>query len=110
MAKHLTSGDRHNDRLSELALNSKIDILRERLLRLGPLLIAFSGGVDSLFLLKIAEEMPAKAVLAVTWVSPLHPSWEREQVEAVVASLRAEHMFIHTDKLDSNIKLGKVPK
>lgn len=81
----------------------KIDRLKERLVTLGPSLLAFSGGVDSLFLLKIAEEVLGKGILAVTWVSPLYPSWEREQVEALRASLRARHMFIYTDSLDKEI-------
>ena len=87
-------------------MKPKIDMLKERLIALGPSVIAFSGGVDSLFLVKIAEELPAEDVLAVTWLSPLYPSWEREEVEKMITSLKVRHMFIYTDGVDGQIALN----
>ena len=45
-----------------------------------PLAVAFSGGIDSTFLLAVAvEALGADQVLALTISSPLHPRWELDE-------------------------------
>ena len=56
-------------------------LLIAKLKNLDSLLVAFSGGVDSAFLLAVAHEALGKKVLAVTAVSPIHPL--RERTEAI---------------------------
>lgn len=59
----------------------KYNMLKEYLTGLGSVAVAFSGGVDSAFLLKVAADvLGTDKVIAVTAVSSLFP--EREQREA----------------------------
>ncbi len=61
-------------------LKLKYDRLRENLRALGSLVIAFSGGVDSTFLLKTAHDVLKDRALAVTLTAEPFP--EREEKEA----------------------------
>ena len=61
-------------------LHSKYDALRGRLQELGSLAVAFSGGVDSTFLLQVAHDILGDRALAVTAAPPFVPV--REQKEA----------------------------
>lgn len=64
-----------------LSAEEKKAVLITKLQKLDSLLVAFSGGVDSAFLLAVAHEALGNNVLAVTAVSPIHPL--RERVEAI---------------------------
>jgi uncharacterized protein len=57
-------------------------------------LVAFSGGVDSSVLLKLAvETLGRDNVVAATAVGPLHPAWERKQSEEIARLIGAKHIF-----------------
>ena len=62
------------------SLHTKYDALRSRLTELGSLAVAFSGGVDSTFLLQVAHDVLGDCALAVTAAPPFVPI--REQKEA----------------------------
>jgi uncharacterized protein len=76
---------------------------RDRLLSIlkgyGSLLVAYSGGVDSSFLLAMAHEALNKNLLAVTSTSPLHPEWETREAIDFAKVLGVEHLIIQSKEM-----------
>jgi uncharacterized protein len=68
---------------------------------LGSVVVAYSGGVDSSYLLAASlEALGTERVLAVTAVSPTYPASEQAEASALVGELGARQRFIHTEELD----------
>ena len=60
---------------------SKLDDLKEYIRGLGSLAVAFSAGVDSTFLLKVAHDELGDKCIAITGKSESFPSRERQEAE-----------------------------
>ena len=77
----------------------KLTILQNILKELGNVAVAFSGGVDSTFLLKVAHQMLADRTLAITAVSVLYPARETAEARkfAIVNDIR--HIEYEVDEL-----------
>jgi len=79
---------------------NKIKKLKQILEKLGKVVIAFSGGVDSSFLLKIAKDvLPKKDILAVTAVSETYTGSELRQAKRFTKKLGIRHKIIFTNEL-----------
>lgn len=77
-----------------------LDRLRELLGELAPVLVAFSGGVDSTLVLKVAlQAAGVDGVVAVTAHGPVHTTSELEIAHTTVSLLGARHVVILTDEL-----------
>ena len=66
-------------------------------------MIAFSGGVDSTLLLKLAVEASKKYythVYAITIQTALHPVMEADKAKTIAEELGAIHKVIHVDELE----------
>ena len=62
--------------------------------------VAFSGGVDSTLVLRIAVEELGDRVVALTAVSPSLAPREREAAESLARQLGAEHLLVETGELE----------
>lgn len=79
----------------------KYNSLKQILKKLGKVVVAYSGGVDSTFLLKAAvDTLGAENVLACISAGVAEPSSQLERATKVAKSIGAELQVIETDELD----------
>jgi pyridinium-3,5-biscarboxylic acid mononucleotide sulfurtransferase len=81
-------------------LQRKLERLRHDLTDMHSVLVAFSGGIDSSLVLKIAHEQLGSSALGVTAVSPTFPTSELEIATRVAAEIGARHEIVQTDQLE----------
>lgn len=82
-------------------IHEKLTILRSILTRMGKVVIAYSGGVDSAFLLKVATDtLGAGNVKAILAVSPTYPSREYDRALETAAAIGVQVEIIHTKEVD----------
>jgi uncharacterized protein len=80
--------------LTPMTLNSKLKRLRGILRGIGPAVVAFSGGVDSAFLARVARDTLPGKVLAVTVVSAFFPASERQDAVRLARQIRVPHRLV----------------
>ncbi len=85
---------------STQTVETKFSDLKKILKKMGKVLVAFSGGVDSTLLLKTAKDVLGDAVLAVTALSETTPSHEKRDASIFAAGMRVKHLFVETHELD----------
>ena len=84
----------------DFKLAQKINNLKVRLKRMGPTLLAFSGGVDSSFLLAVASQVLLNDVIALMTVSPSTPPHDKRQAIELAKRLNVKLMLIQHNELD----------
>ncbi len=62
-------------------------------------LVAFSGGVDSSFLLRVAHDVLGSRCIALTTTSPTMPPDDLDAAKRLVAALGATHVLVDADEL-----------
>ncbi len=82
-----------------MQLHEKNEKLERILEQYDSLLVAFSGGVDSTFLLVMAHAVLGEKVVAVTAQSPLHPERERQFTENFTARMHIRHKLIQSREM-----------
>jgi len=81
------------------AAEQKLEKLTFILRSYGSVLVAFSGGVDSTLLLKVAADTLGDRAVAFTEASPLHHSWELTEARELAHQFGVRHMVHGSDDL-----------
>jgi pyridinium-3,5-biscarboxylic acid mononucleotide sulfurtransferase len=82
------------------AIDTKLARLRAIFAPMRSAIVAFSGGVDSTFVLKVASDTIGKRVLALTTTSPTMPDEDRESALAMAQLIGARHLLVESNELE----------
>lgn len=77
-------------------LDGKVEKLEEILGSMGGVAVAYSGGVDSAYLLKVAHDRLGEGVLALTAVSASLAQDELAEAQAIARWIGAQHVLIES--------------
>lgn len=81
-------------------MDEKIANLRRLLSEMGQVLVAFSGGVDSSFLLCVAADVLGERTVALTTLSPTSADDDSALALSLARDLGVRHVVIHNDELE----------
>src|SRR6266851_9652703 len=81
-------------------LDAKLDRLRAIFTPMGNVIVAFSGGVDSTFVLRVAHDAIGDRVLALTTTSPTMPDQDRLSALEMAARIGARHLIVESNELE----------
>ncbi len=91
-------------------LETKYERLLDCLAGYGSLLVAYSGGLDSSLLVRVAHDVLGDRVLAVTVSGPIYPQRERAQAEELAREIGVRQVTIEADVLAIEGFAGNPPE
>lgn len=84
-----------------MSLDEKMNTLRNLLRDMRQVVVAFSGGVDSTFLLRVAADTLGRGnVVALTATSPTYPEFEFRQACDLAREIGVEQLVIESNELE----------
>jgi len=81
-------------------LQDKLQRLRRILSDMQSVIVAYSGGIDSTVVLKIAHEQLQDRAVGITAMSPTLPAIELDTARQVAAEIGARHEVVQTNQLE----------
>ncbi len=87
--------------MTPMSLTKKKNKLENILKKMGSILIAFSGGVDSALLLAVSKKVLGEKAIAVTAQSPSLPTTELANAKQFAKLINAKHIVISTQEMNS---------
>ncbi len=81
-------------------LDAKLERMRAIFAPMRKLIVAFSGGVDSTLVLKVAHDVLGDRVLALTTTSPTMPDEDRDSALAMARLIGARHLVVESNELE----------
>lgn len=81
-------------------MEDKLEILKNCLNKYNSAVIAFSGGVDSTFLARIAKDVFGEKLLLVTATSSTYPFYELDEAKSLAKLLGIKHKIIVSEEID----------
>jgi uncharacterized protein len=79
---------------------TKLAKLRAHLEAMGSVLVCYSGGIDSAFVLAVAHQALGARAVGMTAVSPSLAPFEREEAVAVAEQIGARHELVESKEID----------
>lgn len=83
-----------------MLLQEKFQLLKDNIKERGSAAIAFSGGVDSTFLVYVAYEVLGDKAIAVTATSSTYPQRELKEAIKYAKDIGVKHLIISSEELD----------
>jgi uncharacterized protein len=80
-------------------MESKLAVLRRELRALESVVVAFSGGLDSAFVLAVAHQTLGERAVGLTAWSPSVPERERQDAARIARQLGARHLVVQSQEL-----------
>jgi uncharacterized protein len=90
-------------------IENKLDALKAILADMKSVMVAYSGGVDSTLLLKVASDGLGDDVTAVTAVSEIHTPEENEHACRMAEALGVRHITVRTHEIDDPTFVSNPP-
>jgi len=90
-------------------VQDKLARLRAHLAELGSVLVCYSGGVDSAFVLAVAHEVLGSKAIGMTAISPSLPPRERDEAVEIAKMIGADHRLVESREMDDPAYVANNP-